>query len=65
MKIISQKLHASISLATPHLGTLFSDSQIVSTGEAITYVTVNNIFCVTDIYLYEHRYVGTFSVQEM
>ena len=49
MKIISQKLHAYISLATPHLGTLFSDSQIVSTGKAIMRAFTKTIFCDDDI----------------
>ena len=49
MKIISQKLHAYISLATPHLGTLFSDSQIVSTGKAITYDFRKTIVCLDDM----------------
>ena len=33
MKVIVEKLHVYISLATPHLGTLFADSQLVSTGK--------------------------------
>ena len=32
MKLLRDKLHAYVSLATPHLGTLFSESQLVSTG---------------------------------
>jgi hypothetical protein len=32
MKPLFSKLHAFVSLATPHVGSLFPDSQIVSTG---------------------------------
>jgi hypothetical protein len=32
MKPLFSKLHAYVSLATPHVGSLFPDSQIVSTG---------------------------------
>lgn len=32
MKPLYGKLHAYISLATPHVGALFPDSQVVSTG---------------------------------
>jgi hypothetical protein len=32
MKPLHSKLHAYVSLATPHVGALFPDSKIVSTG---------------------------------
>jgi hypothetical protein len=36
MKPLLAKLHAFMSLATPHVGTLFADSQLVSTGECLS-----------------------------
>ncbi len=35
LKPLLCKLHLYISLASPHLGTLYADSQLVSTGNAI------------------------------
>lgn len=35
MKPLWRQFHAYISLATPHLGTLFADSSLVSTGESM------------------------------
>lgn len=35
MKPVLSKLHTYVSLATPHVGSLFPASQIVSTGAAL------------------------------
>lgn len=32
MKPLLNKLHTYMSLATPHIGTIFAESQLVSTG---------------------------------
>ena len=33
IRALTDKFHAYVSLASPHIGTLFSDSQLVSTGK--------------------------------
>jgi alpha-beta hydrolase superfamily lysophospholipase len=35
LTVLKSKLHLFVTLASPHVGNLFSDSQLVSTGEYV------------------------------
>lgn len=60
MAPLLSRLHSYISLASPHLGTLYADSQVVSTGNfaaAVFFTYVTYVYCYC-------RHVGTVETEQ-